>query len=206
MRRLAPAVWICAPVTAPVLLAVGLSWPTDAVTRLVRTALFAPYSPWVDSVYWTLGIEIAFYSVVWTLLWLGRFHLMEVVAIAIGLISTLFWCLYYPLDWSEFAETRWLALLLVHHGCFFATGVMIWLMRFKAVTPFRLVLCALFLAGCVLQIASSVDVHTVGRRADAIRATDRLLPGCHSPDGMVLAARPVLARLVPDWPDDLSSI
>ncbi|MGX9575808.1 hypothetical protein [Mesorhizobium sp. f-mel] len=106
--------------------------------------MFAPYSPWVDSVYWTLGIEIAFYAVVWTLLWLGRFHVMEVVAIVIGLISTLFWCLYYPLDWSEFAETRWLALLLVHHGCFFATGVMIWLMRFKAVTPFRLVLCALF--------------------------------------------------------------
>lgn len=78
--RLAPAVWICAPVTAAVLLLVGLSWPTDAVTRLVRTALFAPYSPWVDSVYWTLGIEIAFYAVVWTLLWLGRFHLMEVVA------------------------------------------------------------------------------------------------------------------------------
>lgn len=68
MRRLAPAVWICGPVTATVLLLVGLSWPTDAVTRLVRTALFAPYSPWVDSVYWTLGIEIAFYAVVWTLL------------------------------------------------------------------------------------------------------------------------------------------
>jgi peptidoglycan/LPS O-acetylase OafA/YrhL len=161
VKRLAPAVWICAPITAAVLLLVGLSWPTDAVTRLVRTALFAPYSPWVDSVYWTLGIEIAFYAVVWTLLWLGRFHLMEVVAIVIGMVSTLFWCLYYPFDWSEFAETRWLALLLVHHGCFFATGVMIWLMRFKAVTPFRLVLCALFLAGCVLQIASSVDVHTV---------------------------------------------
>ncbi|WP_292397710.1 acyltransferase, partial [Mesorhizobium sp.] len=137
------------------------SWPTDAVNRLVRTALFVPYSPWVDSVYWTLGIEIAFYAVVWTLLWLGRFHLMEIVAVVIGMVSTLFWCLYYPLDWSDFAETRWLALLLVHHGCFFATGVMIWLMRFKAVTPFRLGLCALFLVGCVLQIASSVDVHTV---------------------------------------------
>ncbi|MER8435633.1 acyltransferase [Mesorhizobium sp. M1312] len=157
VKRLAPAVWICAPITAAVLLLVGLSWPTDAVNRLVRTALFVPYSPWVDSVYWTLGIEIAFYAVVWTLLWLGRFHLMEVVAIVIGMVSTLFWCLYYPLDWSNLAETRWLALLLMHHGCFFATGVMIWLKRFKAVTPFRLVLCALFLAGCVLQIASSVE-------------------------------------------------
>ena len=165
VKRLAPAVWICAPVTALVLLIVGLSWPTDAVIRLVRTGLFAPYAPWVDSVYWTLGIEIAFYAVVWTLLRLGRFHQMEIVAIAIGLVSTLFWCLYYPLDWANLAETRTLDLLLVHHGVFFATGVMLWLMRFKAVTAARLAFCSLFLAGGVLQIASSVDVHIlkVGR-------------------------------------------
>ncbi|MGY2993379.1 peptidoglycan/LPS O-acetylase OafA/YrhL [Mesorhizobium sp. URHB0026] len=109
VKRLAPAVWICAPTTAALLLLIGLSWPTDAVIRLVRTGLFAPYGPWVDSVYWTLGIEIAFYAIVWILLRLGRFHLMERVAIVIGMVSTLFWCLYYPLGWSAFAETRWLA-------------------------------------------------------------------------------------------------
>lgn len=165
VKRLAPAVWICAPVTAMVLLAVGLSWPTDAVIRLVRTGMFVPYGPWVDSVYWTLGIEIAFYAIVWTLLRLGRFHQMELVALAIGMVSTLFWCLYYPLGWADLAETRTLDLLLVHHGVFFATGVMLWLMRFKAVTTARLAFCALFLAGGVLQIASSVDVHIlkVGR-------------------------------------------
>ncbi|TIN67610.1 MAG: acyltransferase, partial [Mesorhizobium sp.] len=158
-------VWICAPVTAVVLLLVGLSWPTDAVIRLLRTGLFVPYAPWVDSVYWTLGIEIAFYAIVWILLSFGRFHLMEIVAVAIGLVSTLFWCLYYPLGWADLAETRTLDLLLVHHGVFFATGVMLWLMRIKAVTGARLAFCALFLAGGVLQIASSVDVHIlkVGR-------------------------------------------
>lgn len=161
VKRLAPAVWICAPVTAMVLLFVDLSWPTDAVTRLMRTALFVPFNPWVDSVYWTLGIEIAFYAVVWILLRLGRFDLMEAVAIALGAISTLFWCLYYPFDWSDLAEARWLDLLLVHHGCFFATGVLLWLMRFKAVTPARLVFCALFLAGGVLQIIGAVDVRSI---------------------------------------------
>lgn len=159
VKRLAPAVWICAPVTAVVLLIGGLSWPTDAVDRLVRTGLFVPDAPWVDSVYWTLGIEIAFYAIVWTLLRLGRFHQMEWVAIAIGMVSTLFWCLDYPLGWADLAETRTLDLLLVHHGVFFATGVMLWLMRFKAVTTARLAFCALFLGGGVLQIASSVDVH-----------------------------------------------
>ncbi|ESZ01065.1 hypothetical protein [Mesorhizobium sp. LNHC209A00] len=92
----------------------------------------------MDSVYWTLGIEIAFYAIVWILLRLGRFHLMERVAIVIGMVSTLFWCLYYPLGWSAFAETRWLQLVLVHHGSFFAVGVLIWLMRFKAVTASHL--------------------------------------------------------------------
>ena len=38
---------------------------------------------------------------------------------------------------------------------------MLWLMRFKAVTPARLGLSALFLAGGVLQIISSVDVHSL---------------------------------------------
>ncbi|WP_027060801.1 acyltransferase family protein [Mesorhizobium loti] len=159
VKRLAPAVWICAPITAAVLLLVGLTWPTDAVIKVVRTSLFVPYAPWVDSVYWTLGIEIAFYAVVWTVLRLGRFHQMEAVAIGIGLVSSLFWCLYYPLGWSGFAETRLLDLLRVHHGVFFATGVMLWLMRFKAVTTARLAFCALFLGGAVLQMVSSVDVH-----------------------------------------------
>jgi len=161
VKRLAPAVWVCAPITAVVLLYLGLSWPTDAVIRLLRTGLFVPFDPWVDSVYWTLGIEIAFYAIVWTLLWLGRFDLMETVAIVIGLASTLFWCLYYPLDLSDFAETRWLQLVLLHHGCFFALGVLLWLMRFKAVTSARLGFAALFLAGGVLQIMSSVDVHAI---------------------------------------------
>ncbi|WP_137929203.1 acyltransferase family protein [Mesorhizobium comanense] len=161
IKRLAPAVWICAPVTAALLLAIDLSWPTDALVRLVRTGLFAPYGPWVDSVYWTLGIEIAFYAIVWALLRLGRFDLMETVAIVIGMVSTLFWCLYYPLGWSDLAETRMLQLTLVHHGCFFAVGVLMWLMRLKAATAARLGFCLLFLGGGVLQIASSVDVHSI---------------------------------------------
>ncbi|MEW6630475.1 MAG: acyltransferase family protein, partial [Pseudomonadota bacterium] len=155
-----PAVWVCAPISAIVLLLVDLSWPTDAVVRLIRTAAFVPFEPWVDSVYWTLGIEIAFYCIVWVLLRFGRFDLMEPVAIVIGLVSTLFWCVYFVFDWSDLAETRWLQLALVHHGAFFALGVLIWLMRFKAMTMPRRGFSALFLAGGVLQIVSSVDVHS----------------------------------------------
>jgi len=160
-RRLVPAVWVCAPISAVVLLMVGLSWPTDAVIRLMRTGLFVPFDPWVDSVYWTLGIEIAFYAIVWILLRLGRFDLMETVAIVIGLVSTLFWCAYFAFGLTDLAETRWLQLTLVHHGAFFAVGVLIWLMRFKALTMPRLGFCGLFLIGGALQIASSVDVHSI---------------------------------------------
>ncbi|RVD50142.1 acyltransferase, partial [Mesorhizobium sp. M2D.F.Ca.ET.140.01.1.1] len=85
------------------LLLVGLSWPTDAVVRLARTALFVPFEPWVDSVYWTLGIEIAFYAIVWILLRLGRYDLMESIAVVIGLVSTLFWCLYFTFGWTDLA-------------------------------------------------------------------------------------------------------
>ncbi|MDX8526591.1 hypothetical protein RFM68_18990 [Mesorhizobium sp. MSK_1335] len=95
------------------------------------------------------------------LLRLGRFDLMEPVAIVIGLVSTLFRCFYFALGWADLAETRWLQLTLTRHGAFFAIGVLLWLMRFKATTMPRLAFTALFLFVGALQIASSVDVHSI---------------------------------------------
>jgi len=161
VKRLAPAAWICAPVTIAVLLMAGMSWPTDAAVKLVRTALFVPFGPWADSVYWTLGVEIAFYAIIWTLLMIGRFHLIESVAILIGTISTLFWVVFHAFGLTSLAEGRVLDLLLIHHGCFFGLGVMIWLMHFKAWSPRRVAWSVLFAIGGIMQIVSSVQVRNV---------------------------------------------
>lgn len=114
---------------------------------------FVPWEPWVDGVYWTLGIEIAFYSLIWLLIGFGRFMAIRYVAIFIGVISTIYWLPHSPL--AALASTvpqRGLQLLLVQHGMFFALGVFLWLQFIKGEGR-NIGWCALFLAGGCLQIA-----------------------------------------------------
>ena len=157
-KRLVPAVLICAPITAVVLYAVHIHSAESAVRLTIRTILFSPFSPWVDSVYWTLGIEILFYALIWGLLFIGRVRWLESAAIVIGLVSTAFWLLFFPLDLERFAETRILDLCLVHHGCFFAVGVLLWAMRTKGISGRRVVLALLFNLVGIVQIISASNV------------------------------------------------
>jgi len=157
-KRLVPAVLICAPITAVVLLAVNVFSPENAAILTLRTLAFVPIGPWVDSVYWTLGIEICFYLVIWGLLLLGKPRWIEAAAICIGLMSTLFWLVFFPLELERFAKTRILDLVLVHHGCFFAIGVLLWAIRTKGFTVRRGFFAVLFNFGGILQIINSSDV------------------------------------------------
>lgn len=156
ITRLAPAVWICAPLTFFALTA-GLSMPPK--TELLHSMLFIPWRPWVDGAYWTLGIEIIFYSLVLVLVTLKRFSLVRQLAILIGFSSTIFW------GWFQFhllnghfnhaqldavISDRFLDLLLIHHGCLFAVGVLIWLSINKGQK--NLPYLFLFSSGSVLQI------------------------------------------------------
>ncbi|PJI54488.1 hypothetical protein CTI14_14985, partial [Methylobacterium radiotolerans] len=92
LLRLVPAVWICATLTALVSLAIGRMGSVPHVLRAyLDCVLFVPVEPWLDGVYWTLGVEIAFYALVFALLRLGRFRSVGPVCAAVGGASTLFW-------------------------------------------------------------------------------------------------------------------
>lgn len=126
--RLAPAVWVCAPLTF--LLAAGLmhDYRTGG---LLRSLFFVPFGPWVEVVYWTLGIELCFYALVLALIVFRRADWLDALAIVLGLVSTLFWVLYFDLDprsgtLNAFAHSRWSELLLIQHGCQFAIGILLW--------------------------------------------------------------------------------
>lgn len=151
--RLGPGVWICAPITIAILLAVGLPVGVAEIRGLRNSMAFIPWEPWVDGVYWTLGIEIAFYSLIWLLIGFGRFMAIRYVAIFIGVISTIYWLPQSPLAAMVSAvPQRGLQLLLVQHGMFFALGVFLWLQFVKAEGR-NIGWCALFLVGGCLQIA-----------------------------------------------------
>lgn len=154
--RLVPAVWICAPISILAFWLTTAVGERDAVMRLVQSATFALFGPWADSVYWTLGIEIAFYALILTLLATGQRHRVAQAALAVGLLSTLFWIGFHLSGAPQsLAQNRMLGLLLIHHGCYFALGVQLLHLYRNGISLSGLAWCGVFLLGAVLQIDSA---------------------------------------------------
>jgi peptidoglycan/LPS O-acetylase OafA/YrhL len=162
--RLVPAVWVCATITllAWLLIDDELS-PLSLFAMYVRSVAFFPTGAWIDSVYWTLGVEICFYALILTLLMIERQRWIQPIMCGIGLVSTLFWIgftiaaqnrdglafeLFSLVQWSRLAQ-----LTLLQHGVFFALGVVLYSYLLKQRSPAQLVWILLFLIGGCLQIA-----------------------------------------------------
>lgn len=166
--RLGPGAWICAPLTLLATLAIGFR-PAEELYRGFRHSMaFLPWEPWIDGTYWTLGIEIAFYGAVLCIIGLGRFKLIRYLAMAIGVVSSAFWLALALVDPAsglghqlEAAHaSRIFALLLVHHGMFFALGVFLWLTLIKRQAGANLAwIAALTVTGCVQIVAENTRAN-----------------------------------------------
>lgn len=155
--RLVPAVWLCATLTLLVSLAVGrMGSGRHVVHAYLDSILFWPFEPWIDGVYWTLGVEISFYTLVFSLLCAQSFRRIGAVCATIGTISSLFWwaTLLAP-SLADVVGSRLAQLTLLRHGCFFTLGVFLWLTLTKAVTAGRLVTIALCLGAGLIEIGDS---------------------------------------------------
>ena len=165
--RLGPGVWLSTAVTLIAVLALIHPAPTGLISETLRSVLFSPTGPWISGVYWTLGVEIVFYALVFILLTLDGFRWLEYVMIALGLASTLFWIVdLAPMHGHAVAIVHRLAkdrlgqLSLMQHGCFFAVGCLLWLTLLKRPTPLRLGALAAIGLGCVLQISAEAALTT----------------------------------------------
>lgn len=158
--RLAPGVLVCATITALVVAAV--EGPTlELANRTLRTLALPVFldGPWVDSVYWTLAVEVAFYAAVFLALSLDRFRHADLLAAALVAVSGgawLAWALTGEGDWR--LGTAAAKLLLVRHGCFFAAGLLLWLLMCKRDAPawrvgLRVALLAAALSAGLAEIA-----------------------------------------------------
>ena len=85
--RLFPAAWICATGTIVVLLALRIDLGWTLLTRYVDSLTLSPFGPWVDGVYWTLGIEIVFYALIFGLIAANGFRKLIVLCYVIGGMS-----------------------------------------------------------------------------------------------------------------------
>lgn len=169
--RLVPGVWICATITLVFLLLAGESL-LSVWGKYIRSMSFVPIMPgdvanlgaiWIDGVYWTLFVEIAFYGLILLLLLFNAFRYISVVATALGTISLVYWValfgsrLLFPDE--HFTQVlfdtgfkRYLDLSLVHHGAWFGLGINIWLLT-KTRLRKRLLSILVCLAGGMLQEA-----------------------------------------------------
>ncbi|MBN4095927.1 acyltransferase [Methylobacterium sp. OT2] len=170
--RLVPAVWICATLTALVSLAIGRMGSGRHVLRAyLDCVLFVPVEPWLDGVYWTLGVEIAFYALVFALLRLGRFRSIGPICAVVGGVSTLFWVatLAVP-NLPALAANRVAELTLLRHGCCFALGVFLWLSLVKGPTAGRLCVIAVCAVGALVEIGDAAGsfLFQMGRSEDPL--------------------------------------
>lgn len=148
--RLYPAVWICSLLTLVALLAIGP--PSNIISLYLKSIILFPIQPWVDAVYWTLGVEMSFYFMVFVLIWFNSFNSLSVLLSVIGIVSTMMWIVWLSglSELGMLRHTRWAELLLFPYGCYFALGGLIWLILSDRPTVARTIIAAAcFLGGAI---------------------------------------------------------
>ncbi|MET0338438.1 MAG: acyltransferase, partial [Caulobacter sp.] len=152
--RLAPAIWVCSTIT---LGAVALVTGPDSETlKLYARTLalpFFPKAPWIDSVYWTLIVELVFYAMIFALLLMDAVRKIGAFAMTLGMVSSTMWFAHAGGLLSGFVDSWAAHLSLLRHGCFFAAGVLLWLLIVKRVTGLRLAVLLICVTACLLEIS-----------------------------------------------------
>lgn len=158
--RLVPGIWICATMSVAALLAAGV--PVLETIRLYAFSLILfPVGPWVASSYWTLPLEIVFYAVIFLVLSRDRFDRVEGVVLALGGMSLAAWAGVLVATFSPgpvgdavitVVAARLAKLILLQHGCFFAIGAMIWIIRERGGSVSRYAAIAAFIVAGLIQI------------------------------------------------------
>jgi peptidoglycan/LPS O-acetylase OafA/YrhL len=180
--RLAPVSWIAATLVLLVEIATHTTTPHLGL-RYLQTMAFWPLNA-IDGPWWTLGIEIDFYGLVYLLLRRGRLDLLERIMLGIGIGSGLFWVAALTLQTTLAGSAGWLGvlhglviraeynrilqLLLVQHGCFFALGVTLWTIANGGLSRRRVAAAGVLAVACLLEI--------VGQNGIIGRAASELLP------------------------------
>jgi peptidoglycan/LPS O-acetylase OafA/YrhL len=128
--RLYPATWICASITLVVtLLTVDMSG-SELVRRYVGSMLLIPVHPWIDPVYWTLAVEISFYTIIGIVLLSGWRNIFYHVAFMLTVV-----CLGYQIlqAFQHVSELhiipelplQVIRLSMMEYGSFFALGIIV---------------------------------------------------------------------------------
>jgi peptidoglycan/LPS O-acetylase OafA/YrhL len=159
--RLVPGALLSASLCAGILLLLNTMPAWSVATRFFRSIFFSPYGPWIDGVYWTLGIEIVFYATIFVLLKTASVERLRLVLYPIGIVSSSFWLMSVFFGLNAYidatfgpAVVRTLQLLLVYHGNLFTIGGLLWASLLGQRKGADLAVIALCVGTAMLHIAN----------------------------------------------------
>jgi peptidoglycan/LPS O-acetylase OafA/YrhL len=159
--RLYPAAWVCATITAVTGLALGIETNRHLLGEWLASIVLFPRGPWIDVVYWTLGVEIAFYSLIFVLLAIRQFSQLERLAVILGMLSSGYWILgslVAPHFLQAHLWNRTLELSLLPFGCFFGLGALTYVVFRAGLSPLRVFAIILFASAGLVEVSyRSVD-------------------------------------------------
>ena len=159
--RLYPAVWICSTLTFIVLLVFASGKASEFIVPYFRAMLLIPKGisgQWLDCIYWTLAVEMAFYGLVFCALLTKRVTLrhlawgLTIYSAAFNAFSMLVLSgaiqsdlLYWVILMFRVPGATW----LLNHGCFFALGIWLFISANRKLTALEQVAVAVTcLSGC----------------------------------------------------------
>lgn len=161
VARLFPAMFICATLMAIIALALNYFPPAKLVFLWLKSVTFFPLGPWITGQIWTLPVEIAFYAVIWLMILFHGLKHMEKLAWALAILSPLYWILTDVFHIND-PVLRLTQLALLQHGCYFALGMLIFIIDRQGITLSRLAMGLVCAMTAVLQIHHTADAERQG--------------------------------------------
>jgi len=149
--RLYPAFWACCTLTFLVVTLVFGKRSFSETQYFLNMTMLSGFIgvPPIDSVYWTLFVEMRFYAIVALILAFGKLKQVETLLIVWALASiVLYWCTENPI-------VRLLQILLItRYSAYFIAGTTFFLIWSRGFTLLRgSIICAMWLLGAVNAIA-----------------------------------------------------
>ncbi len=145
--RLLPTVWICATITLGAVVFFKMKLLGPVFSSYLKTIVLYPNGPWISNIYWTLIVEIAFYTIILVTLLANVFRYIEALAIGLVVFSAIYLTGLAFFDWARIQPYY-----LAQHGCFFGLGILIWLIHVRGSSFVRIFFLIFALLACLLEI------------------------------------------------------
>lgn len=122
--RLVPVVLIAASFALAVEIAYFGMAPEAGLQRWLRTVIFWPFAPWIMGQFWTLGIEIGFYTLMLIVIMTGSVKALPRIGAALIGLCLVYWLARLGAGGQD-PLGRVTALLLLQHGTYFGMGILL---------------------------------------------------------------------------------